>query len=552
MSYSTARHELFGSNLLWQALALAQGNRVLRRDNVKDARDSIALESTATAMSEPSFASGGPGPSTPTESDTTVTAKNDKDTSIVQVMVSEIAVSIVVVVLASAIWNLTKYLERALRGEDNNDVDQDKPGAVKHLNEILRKRGRSLTKPLNHHEQHIAEDVIDPDNIDSCFGDIGGIDNLKQELWELAILPLKRPELFLGKSKLTSQPSGILLYGRPGCGKTLLAKAIAKESEAVFIPIKLSKILNKWVGESNKLVAATFSLARSLAPSIIFIDELDTFLSDTVDPSASKSMESLKAEFLTMWDGITTSCHQAPVLVLGATNRPQLIDRAILRRMPRTFEVPLPNATGREQILRVLLSDHPMDQEAEDFLPFLADRYTKGYSGSDLKELCRAAAMEPIREVTAEESRKAVMGEKKRQATVDSIEVVKPLARPSGTTQIASGDDIRPVNKRDFIVALKKVKRTGQAAIEYGRSMEARNAAEEAAEDATEQARDVAAQTFDDVFGGLTNEQVQLVLSRFIAQLQDGNGKTCNPSGARKPGGSNDEDDIPDMAPNAE
>jgi SpoVK/Ycf46/Vps4 family AAA+-type ATPase len=242
----------------------------------------------------------------------------------------------------------------------------------------------------------------------------------------------------------------------------MLAKALAKESQAVFLPLQLSKILNKWVGESNKLVAATFSLANKLQPSIIFIDELDTFLK--ANNNETQHLDSIKAEFLTLWDGVATSGN-SKVLVLGATNKPHTIDPAILRRMPRTFAVPLPNQQGRLSILTLLLKDEDVEEDARATLPDLA-KHTLGYSGSDLKELLKAAAMVRIQERTAEFAHQRVMG----IATDETIKI--------------SSEAMRPISKFDLIGALSKVKRTGADAKAYGReeAMEQQQEAQEAGE----------------------------------------------------------------------
>lgn len=205
------------------------------------------------------------------------------------------------------------------------------------------------------------------------------------------LTPRHRPELFT-HSSLLQAPKGVLLYGPPGCGKTMLAKALAKESGANFISIRMSSIMDKWYGESNKMVDAIFSLASKLQPCIIFIDEIDSFLRErqSMDHEVTAM---LKAEFMTLWDGLTSS---GRILVLGATNRPNDIDSAFLRRMPKRFSVSLPNMAQRERILRILLKDSEVDEKEFDLDKLV--RQTDGLSGSDLKELCRDAAMNSMRE----------------------------------------------------------------------------------------------------------------------------------------------------------
>jgi ATP-dependent 26S proteasome regulatory subunit len=212
-------------------------------------------------------------------------------------------ISVAVALTAVTKWIVSKYLDPMLDAEKQDRQPSDV--IYKRIQLILKKRGYEGPMPvLNSYERQMAEDLLDPDDIDNSFADIGGLDATKREIYELAIIPLLQPDLFTGK--LVQPCKGVLLYGKPGTGnytsllmnrdlrgslmtgldshtsfiftplslsgKTMLAKALAKESSAIFLPLQLSKILNKWVGESNKLVAATFSLANKLQPAIIFID----------------------------------------------------------------------------------------------------------------------------------------------------------------------------------------------------------------------------------------------------------------------------------------
>jgi SpoVK/Ycf46/Vps4 family AAA+-type ATPase len=388
-----------------------------------------------------------------TDGSSSTSQKSSKDSPYAAVvgLLLEIGAIIVTSYVASLV--LTRLLKPLQGDDETNSVALG--AAENRLVKILEKQGKDpAALELTNHERQIAQDVIDPDDIATSFADIGGIDSMKQELWELAVLPLQRPDLFR-ESHLLTQPGGILLYGPPGTGKTMLAKAIAHEANATFLAVKLSKIMNKWFGESNKLIDAIFSLARKLAPAIIFIDELDTFLNPRDGSSEGGAGSAIKAEFLTLWDGITTRQDQAPVVVLGATNRPNHVDSAILRRFPRQFRIELPKEDGRLQILRLTLDGHPLAKETVKYLPMLA-KETKGYSGSDLKELCHCAARESIREVIKETAKRAVMT---RQNTP-----------PGNTTKTETPKQtLRPMTVQDLKIALTKVKRTGQDAAEYER-----------------------------------------------------------------------------------
>ncbi|KAJ5675701.1 hypothetical protein N7462_008598 [Penicillium macrosclerotiorum] len=283
---------------------------------------------------------------------------------------------------------------RRLDGGDESDEDAPRGG--------IEKRGRRQRKgelTLNQYEQAIAMDVVAPEDIPVSFEDIGGLDHIIEELKESVIYPLTMPHLYASTSSLLTAPSGVLLYGPPGCGKTMLAKALASESGACFINLHISTLTEKWYGDSNKLVNAVFSLARKLQPAIVFIDEIDAVLG-TRRSGEHEASGMVKAEFMTHWDGLTSANSMGEpqrVVVLGATNRMQDIDEAILRRMPKKFPVSLPPAQQRLRILSLILKDTKVDRDNFD-LHYLVKNMA-GMSGSDIKEACRDAAMVPVREL---------------------------------------------------------------------------------------------------------------------------------------------------------
>ncbi|XP_032593141.1 spastin isoform X2 [Drosophila grimshawi] len=227
--------------------------------------------------------------------------------------------------------------------------------------------------------------------------DIAGQDVAKQALQEMVILPSVRPELFTG---LRAPAKGLLLFGPPGNGKTLLARAVATECSATFLNISAASLTSKYVGDGEKLVRALFAVARHMQPSIIFIDEVDSLLSER-SSNEHEASRRLKTEFLVEFDGLPGNPDGDRIVVLAATNRPQELDEAALRRFTKRVYVSLPDVQTRELLLNRLLQKQgsPLDSDA---LGRLA-KITEGYSGSDLTALAKDAALEPIRELNVEQ-----------------------------------------------------------------------------------------------------------------------------------------------------
>lgn len=283
------------------------------------------------------------------------------------------------------------YICRMIFAQDHNSgLSEDQKRKVLTAADRL---DPAIVNDMSEYEIRLLANVVLPEEIKSGFDEIGGLENIVDDLREAVIFPLTHSEQ-LQSTPLLQAPKGVLLYGPPGCGKTMLAKALARESGANFINIQLSTLMDKWYGESNKIVAGLFSLAYKLSPCIIFIDEIDSFMRErsSTDHEASATM---KAEFMTRWDGLSTSS-SGGVLILGATNRPFDIDDAIMRRMPKRFAVNKPGPVQRRKILEILLKDTPTDKNLDwDALV----EATAGQSGSDIREYCREAAMNAMKEL---------------------------------------------------------------------------------------------------------------------------------------------------------
>lgn len=325
-------------------------------------------------------------------------------------------------------------------------------------------RPEIATMIFDSYENRLLPDVIGSKEIQVTFQNVGGLDHQVEEVIDNVVLPIR-----YWHSTRTYDPSfcpcptGVLLYGSPGTGKTLIAKAIAREANAIFLNIKASSILDKWLGESDKLVAAIFSLARKLAPTVIFLDEVESILRKRDGSNSNTILSTIQGVFLAEWDGLVSALNKnekienetaavptanrlPPIVVLGATNRPNDIDPAFLRRMPVQIRTFMPDKVARLSILNALLLDEAQ-QLAEDVnLDIIAEK-TIGFSGSDLKELVRNANLFRSKEITFNMKK--------------ALNIHTTVVSETNNTPVISGAEVkmekRSICQEDFMQAIQKM-----------------------------------------------------------------------------------------------
>ncbi|MHA1322559.1 MAG: CDC48 family AAA ATPase [Candidatus Helarchaeota archaeon] len=343
---------------------------------------------------------------------------------------------------------------------------------------------RKILPEINLEEQRISEDVlrklrvtkedfqqaiqmIEPSAMrevlievpDVKWSDVGGLKDVKQKLKEAVEWPLKYPDLFTKVG--IRPPHGLLLWGPPGCGKTLLAKAVATESEANFISIKGPEIFSKWVGESEKAIREIFRKARQSAPTIIYFDELDAIAPQRGSLKGSQVYESVLNRLLTEMDGLEESKN---VAIIASTNRLDIVDVALLRpgRFDALLLVPHPDFESRLEILRVHTRNMPLAPDVD--LSELA-KITEFFSGADLENLCREAGMAAIRELTTNSTLNlqdaAVIQDVKIEVKRKHFDQVLSEIIPSLTPEILKDIEEAPQRLRKKITAKEQLPHYG-------------------------------------------------------------------------------------------
>lgn len=237
------------------------------------------------------------------------------------------------------------------------------------------------------------EETIIGEKPNVAWNDVAGLVAAKSALREAIILPMVRPDLFKGARKPWK---GIMLFGPPGCGKTLIAKAVATECDATFFNVSAAAIISKWLGESEKLVRELFEAAKEKMPSLVFIDEVDSIATERA-AGEHDALRRVKTQLMQAMDGVTSKAEDR-IVVLGATNIPWEIDAAFRRRFEKRIYVPLPDVEARQAIFKIHTKgvEHAPEVNFEE-LAMLSE----GYSGADIALICREAIMMPVRELDA-------------------------------------------------------------------------------------------------------------------------------------------------------
>lgn len=291
--------------------------------------------------------------------------------------------------------------------------------------------GAEMSGPQKQHSASVSCCVVNADDIDVGLRDVGGLADAKAELLYSILIPMRNPRIFYGGRKGLQAPRGFLLAGEPGTGKTMLARALAKESGACFLAPTLSIVEDKYYGESAKLLQSIWSVARARAPSIIFIDEIDGWISTRRSDDGSAAT-GFKTELLRLMDGLHSRQDDA-IVVLACTNNPGALDPAVRRRLPCLIEVGIPSEADRRHILKLVTRD----EEAQLPASFWVVQETEGFSGSDLSHLYRTASSRRLRRLLNSDD-----------TVIDHLETSLP-----------------PLSDDDWRLALDDVRRARRAAI---------------------------------------------------------------------------------------
>ncbi|KAG9004252.1 hypothetical protein FRB94_002472 [Tulasnella sp. JGI-2019a] len=288
-------------------------------------------------------------------------------------------------------------------------------------------------KTLDPHEKRLLGCIVDTGSMPTTFASVHLPVKTIDAVRTMVSLPLLYPEAFESGILKTHSMTGALLLGPPGVGKTLLARAVARESGARMLVVKPSDVMDMYVGEGEKLVRSVFSLARRLSPCVIFLDELDALFASRVssrESGGAMAHRSVITEFMQEMDGLKTDRSQGNVIVIGATNRPFDLDDAVLRRLPRRLLVDLPGQKERLEILKIMLRDETIAPEVD--LATIAKR-TETFSGSDLKHVCVSAALDAIKE-NVDLPWQTVFRATERIDDTKNLPVVEPSSSQSATT----------------------------------------------------------------------------------------------------------------------
>ena len=320
-------------------------------------------------------------------------------------------------------------------------IDLDKPIPFEILNSLKLKM-ENFTSALNSIEPSALREVVISQPKET-WDDVGGLNDAKLQLREIIEWPLKFPELY---SHLASKPpSGILLYGPPGTGKTLLAEALAHESEVNFISVKGPEFLSKWVGESEKAVRETFRKARSAAPCIIFFDEIDAIAGMRGRSASSEVTDQVISQLLTEMDGLEDL---KDVILLAATNRPDMLDPALLRsgRFGRHIEISMPDFETRKEIFKIHLKNKPLAKDVDyEKLAIALDDYT----GADIQAICEEATLLTIRKNVP------VVNEKKREISNYEAELENLQQQKTSRKDIKEIEEKIKALKEDLVSKIK-------------------------------------------------------------------------------------------------